>query len=245
VPFQFKDGSVPGVCKTCGEPAWSPRSNACATHRKSPAVKVKAEKVKNVGPSVNADGSPGERTKQFVETAGEITSKTFSGKAPSASEWEEKLTALVILATMTYVEYVVVRPFHLPEPNATEAVSILGMTEDEARTIVEPCSFLLARSDINKKHGREALELLAFAPALLAIIAWADRVSSFRTQMQAQLGDPNVSFESPQTSPGPGRTRDGVPYANFGGVTDPGEAPTARVNGDRPHLDLEDRPIAT
>jgi hypothetical protein len=248
MPFVFKDGSVAGICSVCGEPGWSIRSNKCAEHRTSKPTKLKAEKVKTVKkgePSVNADGSPGERAKQFVETAGDITSKTFSGKAPSASEWEEKLTALVVLATMTYVEYVVVRPFHLPEPHASEAVSVLGMTDDEARTIIEPCSFLLARSEINKKHGREAIEILAFAPAILAIVSWADRVSSFRQQMQAQLGDPNVSFERPQAPSGATETSGGAPIANFRGVTDPREAPTSRVNGDRPHLDVEDRTVST
>ena len=144
---------------------------------------------------------------------------------------------------MTYAEYVVVRPFHLPEPDATNAVSLLGMTDEEARTIIEPCSFLLARSEINKKHGREALEILAFAPAILAIVSWADRVSSFRQSMQAQLGDPNVSFERPQAPSGASETSGGAPIANFRGVTDPREAPTARVNGDRAHLDDEDRTV--
>ena len=238
MPLTWRDGSVAGTCSVCGNPAWSIRSNKCLEHKIDKPVKLKAEKVKK-GPSVTADGGPGEPVKQFVSEAGAITPKTFSPKPPSAAEWEDKLTSLVVLATMTYVEYVVVRPWKLAEPYATEAVAMLGMTNDEAQAIIEPCSFLLARSEINKKHGREALELLAFAPAILAIVAWANRVSDFRQSMQTQLGDPNVRSERPQTSPGPSRTSEGAPLANFGGVTDPSQAPTARVNGDRAHVDVE------
>jgi hypothetical protein len=240
MPLTWRDGSVAGTCSVCGDPAWSIRSNKCAIHKIEKTVKPKSSSKKI--PTVNSDGGPAEAAKQFVNEAGTITPKTFSGKPPSASEWEDKLTSLVILATMTYVEYVVVRPWKLAEPYSTEAVSMLGMTDEEARTIIEPCSFLLARTEINKKHGREALEILAFAPALLAIVAWADRVSSFRQSMQAQLGDPqNVRSERPQAAPSPSETRDGAPLANFRGVTDPSEAPTARVNGDRPYMDVENQ----
>ena len=232
--FVFKDGSVPGVCKTCGEPSWSPRSNACALHRKTPAVKLKAEKTKS--PRINADGSPVEPSPlaTAVETAGAITAKTFSSKPPSASEWEDKLGSLVVLLTMTYVEYAVVRPFHLADDVAAHWVEQLGMTDEEASTVVEPCSFLIAKTDLNKKHGREAIEILAFAPAILAVISWADRVSEFRREMQRQLGGDNVvSFQSPRSTEGPDRTESGAPLANFRGVTDPSQAPTARVDRDR------------
>jgi hypothetical protein len=244
MPFVFRDGSVAGVCSVCGEPGWSIRSNKCAEHRTTPPVKLKAEKAKKgKGSSVNPDGSSKSTAAQFVAAAGAIDAKTFSGKPPTAAEWEDKLTALVVLATMTYVEYVVVKPFRLPEPDATNAVALLGMTDDEARTIVEPCSYLLSKSSINKKHGREALELLAFAPAILAIVAWADRVQSFRHQMLdaqqgVQLGEPYVRAQGPEASPGASQTPGGAPLANFTGITDPGQAPTARVNGDRSHVDV-------
>jgi hypothetical protein len=243
VGFVFKDGSVPGVCKTCGAPSWSSRSNACAEHRKTPAVKVKAKKVttvkKGAAPRVNADGGPEPSVvSQAVDAAGAITAKTFSSKAPSASEWEDKLSALVVLLTFTYVEYAVVRPFHLPDDQAAMWVERLGMTDDEAEKIVEPCSFMIAKTDLNKKHGREAIEVLAFAPAILAVISWADRVSEFRREMQRQLGGENVvRFESSATSEGSGRTESGAPIANFRGVTDPSQAPTASV--DRNGFDVE------
>ena len=232
MPFEFKDGSKPGVCKTCGKPSWSPRSNACLEHKKTPAVKAKASS-KRIG---GAEASAKPILTQAVEAAGEITAKTFGSRPPTAQEWEDKLTALVVLLTMTYVEYVVVRPFQLPEPNATNAVAALGMTDDEARTIVEPCSYLMAKTEINKKHGREAIEVLAFAPAILAVVGWADRVSQFRREMSLQQGDPNVRLESTEAASGPSGA--GPVIANFRGVTDPSQAPTARVNGDGAHVDL-------
>jgi hypothetical protein len=240
MPFTFKDGSVAGTCSICGEPGWSIRSNKCELHR----VPQKEKKPKATK-TTNADGSKKPVVTQVVEAAGEITTKTFSGKAPTASEWEEKLTALVVLLTMTYVEYVVVRPFELGEPDATNAVASLGMTDDEASTIVEPFSYMLSKSEINKKHGREAIELLAFAPALLAIVAWADRVAQFRREMVALQGgaggETHVRFESPAAPQSSSPAGGGPPLANFRGVTDPSQAPTARVNGDRAHVDLEDR----
>jgi hypothetical protein len=228
--FVFKDGSVPGVCKTCGEPSWSPRSNACAEHRKTPAIKLKADK--NKAPKINADGSPAEPSivAQAVESAGTITAKTFSSKPPAASEWEDKLSSLVVLLTMTYVEYAVVRPFHLADEQAAYWVERLGMNDEEAASIVEPCSFLIAKTDLNKKHGREAIEILAFAPAILSVISWADRVSEFRREMQRQLGGENVvSFEGPRDAQSASRTESGAPVANFGGPGKwgPDQAPTA------------------
>lgn len=248
MPFVFKDGSVAGVCSVCGDSAWSIRSNKCETHRTAPVLKLKAEKPKKgQKSSVNADGSPKNVITQVVETAGAIDAKTFSGKPPTAAEWEDKLTSLVVLLTMTYVEYAVVKPLKMSDADATQAVSYLGMTDDEARTIVEPCSYLLSKSSINKKHGREAIEVLAFAPAILAIVSWADRVSTFRQQMLAaqqsgQLqGDPNVSTESHGPTESPSRPQGPGPVvANFGGpgVWDPRESPTARVNGNRADVDV-------
>jgi hypothetical protein len=247
MPFVFKDGSTAGTCSVCGAPAWSIRSNKCNDHRSATPYKSKSKKGK---PSVKSDGSPDGKSivTQVVETAGAIDANTFKGRPPTASEWEDKLASLVVLATMTYVEYVVVKPLHLPEPDATQAVALLGMTDEEARTIVEPGSYLLGRSAINKKHGREAIEILAFAPAILAIVQWADRVSSFRSQIEAarqsgQLGGPSfVSDQGAEAAPGPVR----APIANFGGGDnfDPGKAPTAGLNGSRAHVDEQDRPVS-
>lgn len=244
--FTFKDGSKPGTCKTCGEPAWSPRSNACAQHRKTPAIKVKAEKKKTSagapGPRVSSDGGPVDEPSpaaKVVEAAGAITARTFSDRPPNAKEWEEKLSTVVVLLTMTYVDYAVVRPFHLPDDQAATWIERLGMTDDEASTVVEPCSFLIAKTDLNKKHGREAIEILAFAPAILAVIEWSNRVAEFRREMQRQLGGDNVvniqGARAPQSS---ARTESGVPVVNFVGVTDPDQAPTARV--DRSHVDVDE-----
>lgn len=242
----FKDGSTPGTCKTCGAPAWHPRSNKCAEHRNTPAIKVKAEPKKTKAapaPRVASDGGPVDDPSPLataVAEAGKITAKTFSDRPPNAKEWEDKLTSLVVLLTMTYVEYAIVKPFKLPEQVADAWVERLGMTEEEAATIVEPCSFVIAKTDLNKKHGREAIEILAFAPAILSVISWADRVTEFRREMQQQLerGDNVLSFTSPSTSQGPSRAESGgPPVANFRGVTDPSQAPTARVDRDSPDVD--------
>jgi hypothetical protein len=244
VPFTFRDGSVPGICKVCGEKAWTPRSNKCPEHKVTPPINATPrshKKKTTTPPRLNADGGP--TLSQVVSSAVSIDNRTFSGKPPTAKEWEDTLSSVVVLLTMTYVEYMVVKPFKIAEPAATQWVSSLGMNDDEARTIVEPCSFLLAKSEINKKHGRDAIEILAFAPAILAIVAWADRVSRFRADMQQQLGEgTHVSFESVSDPQSPGGTSG--PVVNFVGNTDPSQAPTARVNGNRAHVDLEAEPVA-
>lgn len=248
--FKFKDGSIPGVCKICGEPAWSARSNRCEIHKieakKSTGAKRGVGKRgpgknnKGSSPRITSDGSP-EATvvAQVVESVGSISTKTFSSRPPTAAEWDDKLGDLVVLLTMVYVEYAVVRPFKLADDVAAHWIEQLGMTEQEAATIVEPCSFLIAKTDLNKKHGREAMEVLAFAPAILSVIEWTNRVSEFRREMQRQLGGENVvSFESPRPAESSIRvTESGAPIANFGGDTDPDNAPTKRV--DRSGADVE------
>jgi len=233
MPFTFPDGSTPGTCTVCGATSWSPRSNKCEEHK--PVQKPKGESKKKGRPRLDPNGSKSTTT-QFVEAASVIDSKTFSGKPPTAAEWEDKLGALVVLLTMTYVEYAVVKPLKMGEPASTNAVANLGMTDEEASTIVEPFGHLIAKSAINKKHGREAIEVLAFAPALLAIMAWADRVSTFRAQFQIE-GASDVRTQGPQAEGGEGQTASGVPVANFRGVTDPDQAPSRRSNGNMPHVD--------
>lgn len=242
MPFTFPDGSLPGTCTICGAKSWSPRSNKCEEH-KPEKKEVKNPRKKKDGPRVNADGSKS-TSARVIQAAAVIDSKTFSGKPPSAQEWEDKLGALVVLLTMTYVEYAVVKPLKMGEPASTNAVSALGMTEEEASTIVEPFGHLIAKSSINKKHGREAIEVLAFAPALLAIMAWADRVSSFRQQFSIE-GEGSVRTQSTQTEGGEGQTPSGIPVANFRGVVDPNQAPTAKLNGNQPHVDVETESFAT
>jgi hypothetical protein len=183
-----------------------------------------------------------------------IDAKTFSGKAPTASEWEEKLTAVVVLLTMTYIEYAVIKPSNLQEPYATQMTERLGMTEDEARTIVEPVAHAISGTKVNKDHGREAIELLAFAPALLAVLEWNARVQRFKKELQSgevqiipeplrQEENGNGSHrraEAPASA-----ERGGPPVANFGGrgVWDPDQAPTARVHRDGAELDDPDRAL--
>jgi hypothetical protein len=63
-------------------------------------------------------------------------------------------------------------------------------------------------------------------------------VAQFRREMNDQLGGgSDVSTQSFAAPSGEGEARSGPPIANFRGVTDPNEAPTARVNGNGAHVD--------
>lgn len=235
-----------GTCSVCGKPSWHSRSNKCEDHKPAkggrPAGRARATREQSTAAKI-------------VGQLPAIDAKTFSGKAPTANEWEEKLTAVVVLLTMTYVEYAVIRPADLQEPYATQMTDRLGMTEDEARTIVEPVAHAISGTKVNKDHGREAIELLAFAPAILAVVEWNARVQRFKKEM---TGEVQVMPETPQQSedrtngsnrraetPAPAERASGVPVANFGGpgVWNPDEAPTARVHRDGADLDDPDRAL--
>jgi len=236
-----------GTCSVCGKPSWHSRSNKCEEHRPAKG-----------GRPPGRARQPREQTTaaRIVGALPAIDAKTFSGKTPTAAEWEEKLTAVVVLLTMTYIEYAVIKPSDLAEPYATQMTERLGMTEDEARTIVEPVAHAISGTKVNKDHGREAIELLAFAPALLAVLEWNARVQRFKKELKSGevtiLPEPLRQEESGNGShrraeaPAPAERSSGVPVANFGGgggVWDPSEAPTARVHRDGAELDDPDRAL--
>lgn len=163
---------VRGVCSVCGKASWSPRSNKCDTHRIVPHRK-----------GATAGGEREQSTAaKIVGQLPAIDAKTFSGKPPTASEWEDKLGAVVVLTTMAYVEYGAIRPSGMKEPYATTMTEQLTMTDAEAQAIVEPFAHLFAGLEVNKKYGRETIEFLAFAPAILSGFEWWSRVAAFKRE---------------------------------------------------------------
>lgn len=181
----FKDGSKPGSCTVCGNKSWSPNSNKCEEHRR----KTKAGRI---GGNVAASPAKETAARTLIGNLPTVDAKTFSGKPPTAAEWEDKLTSFLVLATMTYVSFAIVRPLHVPDEVGTQWTNHLAMTDAEATTIVEPLAHYLAGSSINKKHGREAIEVLAFAPAALSFMDWMGRVNDFKAEIKKlQQGAPN------------------------------------------------------
>ena len=229
-----------GKCTVCGKPSWSAHSNKCEEHRAKPPT------PRRVGGSAKPTAAA-----QIVGALPAIDAKTFSGKAPTATEWQEKLSATVVLLTLMYVEYAVINPSGIQEPYASNMMNELAMSDGEAETITEPFAHLVAGLEVNKKHGREAIEFLAFAPAILAVVEWHHRVSAFKreyaatgetqtqvipeTQPLRREVPPDVSSERPQ-APTPAE-RPAV--ANFGGpgVWDPDQAPTSREHPNGSDLD--------
>lgn len=236
-----------GVCSVCGKKSWSAHSSKCEEHR----------------PKAQQAAEP--RTEQstaakIVGALPAIDKQTFSGKPPTADEWQSKLGALVVLATMTYVEYGAIRPSGLPEPYATQMTNQLAMTDAEAESIVEPFAHLFAGLEANKKYGRQAIEFLAFAPAMLSALEWYSRVAAFKreTREHQETGTPRVIPPDPTRGEtnGSGRRAEAAPPAeggvappgaviNFGGpgVWDPDQAPTARVHPNGTDLDDPDRAL--
>lgn len=237
-----------GTCSVCGKKSWHPRSNKCEDHR--PA--------KGGRPAGNANATREQSTAaKVLGGLPAIDAKTFSGKTPTATEWEEKLTAVVVLLTMTYIEYGVIKPAGLGEPYATQMTAELGMTDEEARTIIEPIAHAISGTKMNKDHGREAIELLAFAPAILAVVEWTSRVQRFKKELTSGetqvmpptmrvVREPEHGSDRRTETPTPAEGSSGVPFANFGGaggVWDPSQAPTARVHRDGAELDDPDRAL--
>lgn len=242
-------GSALGTCSVCGKEAWSPRSNKCADHRNS--------KTKGAA-RIPGPGREESTAARVVGGLPSIDAKTFSGRPPTASEWEEKLSALVVLGTMMFVEFAVIKPAGLQEPYATQMTEELGMTDAEAEKIVEPFAHLFAGLEVNKSHGRHAIEFLAFAPAMLSAADWYQRIAHFRREdaRAREMGgavvmppprerepDSGSSGRAQAQAPADGGT--GPVVANFGGagVWDPDQAPTARIHPDGAELDDPDRAI--
>jgi hypothetical protein len=61
-----------------------------------------------------------------------------------------------------------------------------GLTRDEHNLAIDQtAAHAIAGTKVNKDHGREAIEILAFAPAILAVAEWWSQVQRFKKELQS------------------------------------------------------------
>lgn len=146
-----------------------------------------------------------------------------TSKVPSRSEWEKKLA--LTLGTISTVQVVgVVNRSRVEEAGKDQAVEDLVLDDDECEAIAIPFGGVIADgplAGLNKKYGRQALDLLDCIPAVIAIVSYQSRLRNF----QRQYGQPRqVRRAEPPATPqmnganGASGPVEGAPAPTFEGV---------------------------
>ena len=134
-------------------------------------------------------------------------------RPPTAKEWQDKMgLALALLTTWMVLRIVSRSDLHeAPDEVQDSAVDHLEMGEDEVDAIVDPFVALITGplGGVNKKYGRQSLEILGVLPAALAMVTWRNRVRDFerahcpprqkRGQHRAQVPPRQDDGERPPT----------------------------------------------
>ena len=199
--FDVKDR---GICKVCQIEIAKNRFY-CDEHRPAkPEPKVKEPKSRpatavSAATAIVREGTP----------ATEAARK----RPPTAKEWQDKMgLALALLTTWMVLRIVSRSDLHeAPDEVQDSAVDHLEMGEDEVDAIVDPFVALITGplGGVNKKYGRQSLEILGVLPAALAMVTWRNRVRDFerahcpprqkRGQHRAQVPPRQDDGERPPT----------------------------------------------
>jgi hypothetical protein len=172
--FDFRDR---GKCKVC-EVEIPKNRFYCDDHKP-----VKAEpKVKE----------PKSRPATAVSAAtaivreGTPTTEAARKRPPTAKEWQDKMGLALALLTTWMVLRIISRSdlAQAPDEVQDEVADRLEMGEDEVDAIVDPFVALITGplGGVNKKYGRQSLEILGVLPAALAMVTWRGRVRDFERQ---------------------------------------------------------------
>jgi len=193
-----------GICKVCQIEIPKNRFY-CDDHRPiKPEPKVKEPKSRpatavSAATAIVREGTP----------ATEAARK----RPPTAKEWQDKMgLALALLTTWMVLRIVSRSDLHeAPDEVQDSAVDHLEMGEDEVDAIVDPFVALITGplGGVNKKYGRQSLEILGVLPAALAMVTWRNRVRDFerahcpprqkRGQHRAQVPPRQDDGERPPT----------------------------------------------
>ena len=199
--FDVKDR---GICKVCQIEIAKNRFY-CDEHRPAkPEPKAKEPKSRpatavSAATAIVREGTP----------ATEAARK----RPPTAKEWQDKMgLALALLTTWMVLRIVSRSDLHeAPDEVQDSAVDHLEMGEDEVDAIVDPFVALITGplGGVNKKYGRQSLEILGVLPAALAMVTWRNRVRDFerahcpprqkRGQHRAQVPPRQDDGERPPT----------------------------------------------
>jgi hypothetical protein len=199
--FDVKDR---GICKVCQIEIAKNRFY-CDDHRPAkPEPKAKEPKSRpatavSAATAIVREGTP--------------TTEAARKRPPTAKEWQDKMgLALALLTTWMVLRIVSRSDLHeAPDEVQDSAVDHLEMGEDEVDAIVDPFVALITGplGGVNKKYGRQSLEILGVLPAALAMVTWRNRVRDFerahcpprqkRGQHRAQVPPRQDDGERPPT----------------------------------------------
>ena len=193
-----------GICKVCQIEIAKNRFY-CDEHRPAkPEPKAKEPKSRpatavSAATAIVREGTP--------------TTEAARKRPPTAKEWQDKMgLALALLTTWMVLRIVSRSDLHeAPDEVQDSAVDHLEMGEDEVDAIVDPFVALITGplGGVNKKYGRQSLEILGVLPATLAMVTWRNRVRDFerahcpprqkRGQHRAQVPPRQDDGERPPT----------------------------------------------
>jgi len=193
-----------GICKVCQIEIAKNRFY-CDEHRPAkPETKAKEPKSRpatavSAATAIVREGTP--------------TTEAARKRPPTAKEWQDKMgLALALLTTWMVLRIVSRSDLHeAPDEVQDSAVDHLEMGEDEIDAIVDPFVALITGplGGVNKKYGRQSLEILGVLPAALAMVTWRNRVRDFerahcpprqkRGQHRAQVPPRQDDGERPPT----------------------------------------------
>jgi len=193
-----------GICKVCQIEIAKNRFY-CDDHRPTkPEPKTKEPKARpatavSAATAIVREGAP--------------TTEAARKRPPTAKEWSEKMGLALALLTTWLVLRIISRSdvSQAPDEEQDAWADRLEMGEDEVSAIVDPFVALITGplGGVNKKYGRQSLEILGVLPAALAMVTWRNRVRDFerahcpprqkRGQHRAQVPPRQDDGERPPT----------------------------------------------
>jgi len=163
-----------GICKICQIEIPKNRFY-CDDHRPAKAEPKAKEPKSRPATAVSAATA--------IVREGTPTTEAARKRPPTAKEWQDKMgLALALLTTWMVLRIVSRSDLHeAPDEVQDSAVDHLEMGEDEVDAIVDPFVALITGplGGVNKKYGRQSLEILGVLPAALAMVTWRNRVRDF------------------------------------------------------------------
>ena len=184
MPFDLRDR---GKCRVC-EIEIAKNRFYCDEHRPVETVKKAEAKaaaharnkaVKNEPPKRPATAVSAART---VVQAGTPTTEARK-RPPTAKEWSDKMGMALALLTTWLVLRIISRSDLAEAPDEVQDATAdrLEMGEDEVDAIVDPFVALVTGplGGLNKKYGRQSLEILGILPAVVAFLTWRGRLRDF------------------------------------------------------------------
>jgi len=173
--FDFRDR---GTCKVCQVEI--PKNRFYCDEHKPAKAEPKEKAAPRSRPATAVSAATA------IVREGTPTTEAARKRPPTAKEWQDKMGLALALLTTWLVLRIISRSdlAQAPDEVQDEWADRLEMGEDEVDAIVDPFVALITGplGGINKKYGRQSLEILGVLPAALAMVTWRGRVRDFERQ---------------------------------------------------------------